>query len=265
MIMSNTEIKQKEKEQSSLKKKYRKMSPISLMYYVKLGVRSLFLIAVAVVYGIGLARGGELIPSFTTVNVLLGVIWGIYAVEMVARFFPSRLESSGCQKVFKRSFLSTGEEQPRLMPWKRTLTVVAVWVALNGVMGGLYLFGVIDKGALVLVSLAYGICDMICILFFCPFQTWFMKNRCCADCRIYNWDFAMMFTPLVFIPNVFTLIMLALSLALLLRWEITYKLHPERFATNTNGCISCSECKEKLCHHKKQLHTYWRRQSKKNK
>ena len=151
------------------------------------------------------------------------------------------------------------------MPWKRTLTVVAVWVALNGVMGGLYLFGVIDKGVLVLVSLAYGICDMICILFFCPFQTWFMKNRCCADCRIYNWDFAMMFTPLVFIPNVFTLIMLALSLALLLRWEITYKLHPERFATNTNGCISCSECKEKLCHHKKQLHTYWRRQSKKNK
>ena len=256
--MSNTETRKKEQE--TLKAKRRKMSSVSLMHFVKLGVRSLFLIAVAALYVIGLVKGGELIPSFTEVNVLLGIIWGIYAVEIIARFFPSRLEGSGCQKVFKRNFLPTDGEQPRLMPWKRTLIVTSVWIALNGAIGGLYLLGVIDKGALVLVSLAYGICDMICILFFCPFQTWFMKNRCCADCRIYNWDFAMMFTPLVFIPNVFTLIMLALSLALLLRWEITYKAHPERFATNTNGCISCAQCKEKLCHHKKQLHSYWRRE-----
>ena len=263
--MSNTEVKEKERAQASLKAKYRKLSPISVMHYVKLAVRSLFFIAVAAVYVVGLINGGELLPSFTTVNLLLGVIWGIYAVEIAARFFPSKLESPGCQKVFGRKFLPTEEEAPKLMPWKRTAAVVGAWVALNGVIGGLYLCGVIDKGALVLVSLAYGVCDMICILFFCPFQTWFMKNRCCSDCRIYNWDFAMMFTPLVFIPNVFTLVLLALSLALLVYWEITYKLHPERFATNTNGCISCAECNEKLCHHKKQLHSFWRRQSKKNK
>ena len=36
---------------------------------------------------------------------------------------------------------------------------------------------------------------VICILFYCPFQMWFLKNRCCVNCRIYNWDYAFLFTP----------------------------------------------------------------------
>ena len=60
-------------------------------------------------------------------------------------------------------------------------------------------FDIIDEGVLWLVCLFYGVCDMICILFFCPFQSWFLKNKCCCTCRIYNWDYAMMFTPLFFI------------------------------------------------------------------
>ena len=99
---------------------------------------------------------------------------------------------------------------------------------------------------------------MICILFFCPFQTWFMKNRCCAVCRIYNWDFAMMFTPYLFIPNGYTWSLLGMSLLLLIRWEITVHRHPERFAENTNAALSCKNCEEKLCHHKKQLQHLWR-------
>ena len=113
--------------------------------------------------------------------------------------------------------------------------------------------GEFDKGILILIAIAYSVCDIICILFFCPFQTWFMKNRCCATCRIYNWDFAMMFTPFIFIPNWYTYSLLGCALILLLRWEITYKLHPERFSVSTNGCLDCSKCKEKLCQHKKQL------------
>ena len=55
----------------------------------------------------------------------------------------------------------------------------AAWFALNGAIGGLFFAGVIDRDILVLISLAYGVCDMVCILFFCPFQTWILKNRCC--------------------------------------------------------------------------------------
>jgi hypothetical protein len=59
--------------------------------------------------------------------------------------------------------------------------------------------GILDDGIMILLCSAYSICDIICILFFCPFQTWFMKNKCCSTCRIYNWDYAMMFTPLFFV------------------------------------------------------------------
>ena len=110
-----------------------------------------------------------------------------------------------------------------------------------------------------LIALAYSVCDMICILFFCPFQTWFMKNRCCATCRIYNWDFAMMFTPLLFVPHFYTWSLLGIALALLIEWEYLLHKYPERFSESTNQCLSCANCPEKLCHHKKQLQHFLRR------
>ena len=53
--------------------------------------------------------------------------------------------------------------------------------------------------------------------------------------------------------------LLAMSLILLARWEITYHLHPERFSIWTNAGMSCRTCKEKLCHHKKQLQGFWKK------
>ena len=99
---------------------------------------------------------------------------------------------------------------------------------------------------------------MICILFFCPFQSWFLKNKCCCTCRIYNWDYAMMFTPLFFVRKTYTWSLLALSVALLFRWEITFYLHPERFSEKTNDYLQCRNCSEKLCAHKKQLKSLWK-------
>ncbi len=189
----------------------------------------------------------KIIPWF------LGAIWIIFVIEMALRFFPSMIESPGCQKQFGRNFIPTGETKPILQSWRRTFAVAAVWLALNAVFGVLYFTHVIDAGILILVSLAYGVCDMICILFFCPFQAWFMRNRCCTDCRIYNWDFAMMFTPFVFIPSLYTWSLLGMSLLLLLYWEITLKVHPERFSETTNAGIACKNCTEKLCTHKKHL------------
>ena len=69
----------------------------------------------------------------------------------------------------------------------------------------------------------------------------------------------MMFTPCIFMPSIYTWTLLGLSAVILARWEITYKLHPERFSSATNGCVSCHNCTEKLCHHKKQLHGYWKK------
>ena len=226
----------------------KKLSKISALHYFKLVLRSTLFVAVLVFYILNRTE------VLTQNLVLPMIVWSFFMIGMALRFFPSRLESMGCQKQFARNYEPVGEDiAPTNQSWKRTALVAFVWLALNAVIGALYFAGIIDRGILIIIALGYSVCDIICILFFCPFQTWFMKNRCCTTCRIYNWDFAMMFTPLVFIPSWYTYSLFGCSLALLLRWEITYRLHPERFSTSTNRCLDCSHCEEKLCSHKKQL------------
>ena len=226
----------------------KKLSKISALHYLKLVLRST-IFAVSLVFYI-LGKFDILTKNW----ILPMIVWFFFIIGMSLRFFPSRFESMGCQKQFAKNYEPMGEQcVPTNQSWKRTALVAVIWLALNAVIGALYFTGIFDRGMLILIALAYSVCDIICILFFCPFQTWFMKNRCCTTCRIYNWDFAMMFTPLVFIPHWYTYSLLGCALALLLRWEITYRIHPERFSTATNRCLDCSNCEEKLCSHKKQL------------
>ena len=227
----------------------KKLSKISALHYLKLVLRSMLFLAVLVFY---ILDKTDVLKNFTP---LLVVVWVFFIVEMLLRFFPSKLESMGCQKQFARNYepIGDGNTPPENQSWKVTALVAIVWLALNGIFGILYFVGWIDRGILTLIAIAYSVCDIVCILFFCPFQTWIMKNRCCATCRIYNWDFAMMFTPLVFVPSLYHYSLLGCALALLLRWEIAYRRHPERFSTATNRCLDCSRCQEKLCNHKRQL------------
>ncbi|MGM9664312.1 MAG: hypothetical protein ACI3XF_05670, partial [Eubacteriales bacterium] len=221
-----------------MKKIRLKLSKVSALHYGKLVGRFVLFAAALILYIVNRIRStGETFGGYENIPWLLGFIWIIYAIEMLLRFFPSKFESPGCQKQFAKNYISAGKEEPKLQSSGKTWAVAAVWLALNAVIGVLYYTHVIDGGILILISLAYGVCDMICILFFCPFQTWIMKNRCCTDCRIYNWDFVMMFTPYIFIPGFYTWSLLGMSILLLIRWEITVHRHPERFAKNTNRCL----------------------------
>ncbi len=234
--------------------KRKKLSLISRMHFFKLVFRSLLFLAALAVYIIRRVQGKPLSFDFITDRpVILVIIAVVFITEMLFRFFPSGLESMGCQKQFAKNFIPTDVPSPTRSTWRSTLAVALVWLLLNGLIGAAYFIGWIDKGILLLICLFYSVCDMICILFFCPFQTWMMKNKCCGSCRIYNWDYAMMFTPLVFIPSLYTYSLLGAALLLLIVWELAALLHPERFSEETNDCLSCKNCKEKLCHHKKQL------------
>lgn len=245
------------------------LSRTSTMHYIKLAFRcALFLFSI-VFYIINSANtNDEIMDSLKSAPAPLIVIWLVFAIEMVFRFFPSKLESMGCQKQFSRNYMSAGRGKADL-PEKRqqirsTIIVAVSWVLFNAVIGLLYFTKVINQGILILICLGFSVCDMICILFFCPFQTLIMKNKCCVSCRIYNWDYAMMFTPLIFIRGIFTWSILALSLGLLIRWEVTYFRHPERFSETANKSLSCAKCQEKLCEHKKTLRRFWERQKKKD-
>ena len=174
------------------------------------------------------------------------------------RFFPFRYESPGCQKQFARNYIKSGSTEIVPHDNNSTVLIALIWIVFNGIFGALHMLGILDDGIMILLCAAYSVCDMICILFFCPFQTWFMKNKCCSSCRIYNWDYAMMFTPLFFVRKSYTWSLLVLSVALMVRWELTFYLHPERFSEKTNDYLQCRNCSEKLCAHKTQLNSLWK-------
>lgn len=255
----------------------KKLSTISALHYLRLVYRALlFLLALVLyilnkaVFRIGFEDTNWLFNKISPEILTLAIFCLIYIIEITVRFLPHKWESMGCQKVFKHNYLpskASETQAPKKMSGWRTFAVAAAWIAFNVIIAiPYYIFDWYDSGILILVSLAYGVCDMICILFFCPFQTLFMLNKCCNTCRIYNWDFPMMCTPLAFIvfpfaniwSFIFAYVSVLLSVALLLHWEITYKLHPERFTENTNDSLACRYCEEKLCQHKKQLRYFLR-------
>jgi len=239
--------------------RHKKLSKIMILHYWKLTFRSFLFMSALILYIYNrLHKTGSSFSGFDENKIVLVIIWCIFTVEMILRFIPSRFESMGCQKQFKANYHPTAEpkENAELLAPVRTWTVIAAWFALNGLIGLLYYTHVIDEGILLLISLAYSVCDMICILFFCPFQEWMMKNKCCGSCRIYNWDFAMMFTPFLVIKNFYTWSLLGVALLLLIVWEIHYRVYPERFYENTNLSLTCQNCQEKLCHHKKSLRSF---------
>ena len=237
----------------------KKISLVSLNHYCKLVLRGgLFLFAIYLCI-----TQWRSAPPFghETDSLFLMIVWMLGMAEILSRFFPSKLESMGCQKVFARNYRPLTETPDNTKADIRcsVAMVAAIWIAFNCVFGFLYWKGILDTGFMYLLCLFYSVCDMICILFFCPFQSWFMKNRCCTTCRIYNWDFPMMWTPMIFVGGWYGLSLLGLSLVLLARWEYVAHKYPERFSVTANACLKCKNCPEQLCHHKKQLIGLWKR------
>ena len=234
----------------------KKLTAVSTFHYIRLVYRSALFLTLLVLYVVHRVRGDiDLMTQLDQQPVIITVVCMVYTVEMIFRFFPSRLESPGCQKQFARNYIKSGKTEIVVEDNNATVLVLLVWICFNAIFGALYMMGVLDDGIMLLLSCAYSVCDMICILFFCPFQTWFLKNKCCSTCRIYNWDYAMMFTPLFFVAKPYTWALLILSVALLIRWEVTFYSYPERFSEATNDYLRCANCSEKLCAHKKQLNS----------
>lgn len=240
---------------------------INKIHYLKLGFRSLLLMAAIILYVLDphwFMLEVEW-PSKIAGSFFLIAIWIVFMTEMIRRFFPNKNESAGCQKQFSRNHqpreqTTLSEEITRILgrtraeikekDFRDAVVIALFWIVLNAAIGALYFTHVIDAGILIIISMFYAVSDIICILFWCPFQTIVMKNTCCAQCRIYNWDYAMMFTPLVFIADFWSLSLFLVGLALLIKWEIDHYRYPDRFAEETNAYLSCEGCSERLCAHK---------------
>lgn len=185
-----------------------------------------------------------------TNDLFLAIAGGLFLAEMVMKLFPLKYESMGSQKQFKRNFAPAKEKiKAKAESKKRMLIIILLWVILNGFIVHLYLKNIIDTGVMILISLFYSVCDMICVLFYCPFQQ-IMGNKCCTTCRIHNWDYIMMFTPLAFIDSIFAKVIFCMGAVIFIRWEYTLWKHPERFYEETNASLKCANCKETRCSRK---------------
>lgn len=190
---------------------------------------------------------------------LLHIIWIIWTVSMIMQVVPTRnLVSIGSQKQFGVHYIDT--EIPHCpdtlkhhtkQSGRDAIKVLLLWLALTAVIGVLKKASVIDNRLLLVIITVFYVCDLICVLFWCPFKEWIMKNRCCNTCRIFNWDYFMMFLPGIFCKSFFTISLLAMSLITLAIWEIYNMKYPERFWEGSNDAIKCRNCTEYLCGRRK--------------
>ncbi|MBR4881915.1 MAG: hypothetical protein IKU19_08265 [Clostridia bacterium] len=194
--------------------------------------------------------GMNFFKSFSVFHIL----WLIWIADMFLQVIPVKNEVAlGSQKLFANRFKPIREKINRKALKKYIISttsaaymVMLVWAALIAVIGVLYFYGIIGKIALLMISVAFYVCDLICVLIWCPFRL-MMRTKCCTTCRIFNWDHLMMFSPLIFIISFYSISLWAMAVLAWLVWELCIMIYPERFWEVTNTALQCSECTDKLC------------------
>lgn len=187
------------------------------------------------------------------------VLWAVFMIIMLMHIFPGNKLTMALRKMEEKEYEEIhGYSRMELLEYVQGQNVKAwkvllVWLLLNCIFGMLYLMDIIQSVDMLMLSVFFFLCDYICILFFCPFQTFIMKNKCCVNCRIYDWGHFMMFTPMLFIQNFYSWSLFATSVVVLIRWEITYAKHPERFWSGSNKKLRCENCNDKICQIKGKL------------
>ncbi|MBE6507472.1 MAG: hypothetical protein E7Z72_06095 [Methanocorpusculum parvum] len=186
--------------------------------------------------------------GFTFVHAL----WILFMVIMLSHLIPNNRLSMAWKKAKESEYRPADHDPLELAKYVQkqnvaALIIMLVWLSFNAIFGILCLLGILLPADLLMLTVFFFLCDYICILIFCPFQTFFMKNKCCINCRIYDWGHFMMFTPMLFIPSFYSWSLFFTSLVVLLHWEISYARHPERFWEGSNKTLQCANCKERTC------------------
>ena len=182
------------------------------------------------------------------------IIWLVLMVEIILQLIPKSKVSKGCLKQFPSHYVAPEggydkEELKRQVKYKDrgAVKVLTVWVLFNAIFATLYFMGILGVPEMVLLSLFYYVADLICVIFYCPFQHFFMKNRCCVTCRIFAWGIPMMLTPMFWVVSFYSTSLSVMAVVATLMWEIVYHKHPERFLEISNAALQCANCKDKMC------------------
>ena len=223
-------------------------------YLVKFAIRIAVFIAVHILY----LTDKELMYRLIMQPIYMGItpmhlLWLLFMGMMILHIFPMEKVTMALLKTEKKRFVPQDNysevelfrfvQDQNAKAWK----VMLLWLSFNAIFGNLYLFEYIGVEDLLMLSVFYFLCDYICILIFCPFQTFIMKNKCCINCRSYDWGHFMMFTPMLFIQDFYSWSLFFTACIVLIKWEIIYAKHPERFYEGSNKNLQCQNCKDRTC------------------
>ena len=231
------------------------MSPTRKKYFLRLIFRCLVLLACVAAYLLKPEMFDILdgMNFFREVSVL-HLLWLIWVIDMVQQIIPIKNKLPlGSMKLFAHRFRPIREKINHealrsyiVTTTKEAYKVFLLWCLLLAVIGTLYYTDVLTKAMVFLISVVFYVCDLICVLIWCPFRL-MMRTRCCTTCRIFNWDHLMMLSPLFFIGGFYGLSLALIAAAAWLVWELCIMMYPERFWDKTNLALKCSECTDKLC------------------
>ena len=230
------------------------ISDIRKRYMIRLVGRCVILLLAVLLFFTDFPRH-DILQGFSFLRKVswLHVLWVIWVLDMLFQLIPVKNIALGSHKVFKLRFCPVLErfsldalKSYIVATTRSAYKVLLLWAALIGVLGLLKYWQILQDAHLFLVSVLFYVCDLICVLVWCPFRL-IMKNKCCTTCRIFNWDHLMMFTPMVFVNGFFSLSLLAMAFIVWLIWELCVLIYPERFWEKSNAALKCSECTDKLC------------------
>jgi len=185
---------------------------------------------------------------------ILHFLWLILVFDIFLQIIPIKNKVAlGSQKLFANRFkpISAAINSDALKNYINSTTVSAykvfiIWSVLTTSIGILYYLNIINKIWLFMFFVFFYVCDLICVLIWCPFRL-IMKNKCCTTCRIFNWDHLMMLSLLIFCGGFYAISLVLMAVLAWIIWELSIIIYPERFFEITNIALRCSNCTDKLC------------------
>ena len=186
----------------------------------------------------------------------LHLLWLAWMLDMLWQLVPVKKRiviALGSQKHFrfrfqpiKEAFSMQALRRHIIETTKAAYKVFAIWAVIVAAVSLLRTFDILSDTALFMITMVFYVCDLICVLIWCPFRL-IVKAKCCTTCRIFNWDHLMMFSPMLMVSGFYSRTLVLMAFADWLLWELCIMMYPERFWENSNAALRCTNCTDKLC------------------
>ena len=230
-----------------------KISPMRKIYFLKFIGRCIVLMF-CICLGFLRPQEFDILQDFTGGFSILHILWFVWMADMLLQLvYVKKHVPLGSQKLFHQRYIPVkgGFDGNELREYisRRTKSAYQVFIIYAV---GIAALGLLKKASilndiwLLVICAFFYVCDLICVLIWCPFRI-FMKTRCCTECRIFNWDHLMMFSPLLFVDGFYARSLVVMAVGVFLLWEYCIMAYPERFWEGSNEALQCSSCTDKLC------------------